>query len=141
MSSTKLTEKTFGAITSTNPVGAMLNEVNHLVDTINDYAKFAEQEETKRTEIVNAAKVQINQIREQANIIKENLQLEYRDRFVQFQEHFKLLNKILDKKNITASDLEIMHSSLQSITKLSSQSATSKILSAYRSKDIDCIEI
>lgn len=99
---------------------ALVNLCDKTLDTI----KFCEAQETKRTEIVERANVQIEQIRAQKDFLMNYLQKTFDERHNIFCKEFEVLDKALETGNSA-----VLTQCLNSITALA-QSSPFKALTA-----------
>jgi hypothetical protein len=104
---------------SKTPAGApvqLVNGVSTVLTSITDYLKIAEQEKTKRTEIVAKRDVAIAAIQAQREMISELMQYTFQERAMVLQKQFDVLDHAIANGNVDMvnSSLSAMVSVIQS---------------------------
>lgn len=94
----------------------LVNGVSTVITSITDYLKIAEQEKTKRTEIVAKRDVAIAAIQAQRDMISELMQYTFQERATVLQKQFDVLDLAIASGNVDMvnSSLSAMVSVIQS---------------------------
>lgn len=88
----------------------VVNGVTDLVTSVTDYLVFAEQEETKRTEITAQRDVTLSAIRSQRETISELMKYTFQERAAVLEKQFEVLDYALANGNV-----EMVSSSLNAM--------------------------
>lgn len=121
------------------PHTQVVTSLQSLYQSFNTYRSLREQEKTKRVAIEQEAKVAIEHIRAETEVIKDYFEKTYKERRQNFDQLFALLDKALDKGDEAA--MQATLSGIIEITRQSPLRDAVNVLDQIRSKDVKVIDI
>jgi hypothetical protein len=121
------------------PHTQVVTSLQSLYQSFNEYRSLREAEKTKRVAIEQEAKVAIERIRAETEVIKDYFDKTYQERRQNFAQFFALLDRALEK-----GDENAMQTALTGIIESTRQSPLRdavNVLEQIRSKDVKVIDI